>query len=59
MSNSNPRPNVRMTHDEYHQKLVEMGAPEDVLNAWNMGDPGNRNYVFDWVFNHCHKLSMK
>jgi hypothetical protein len=51
MSNKNPRPNVRMTEEEFYNKLVHLGAPQDVLEANKMSDPGNKQYVFDWVMN--------
>jgi hypothetical protein len=47
----NPRPNVRMSQEELGAKLAHLGAPQDVLEACKMSDPGNKQYVFDWVMN--------
>lgn len=51
MSNQNPRPNVRMTPQEYREKLVQLGAPNEVLQAWDTGNPNNHILVFNWVMN--------
>lgn len=40
-----------MTEEEFYNKLVHLGAPQDILEACKMPDPGNKQYVFDWVIN--------